>query len=52
MPDFAAAPLQPIVSGLVTFAGGAWSFSGKGCFPQVAHPGAGIFDLGLDPGLI
>lgn len=52
MPDFAAAPLQPIVSGLVTFAAGAWGFSGKGCLPIVGHVGAGIFLLGLDQGLI
>jgi len=52
MPDFAAAPLQPIVSGLVTFVAGAWSFDGKGCKPAVGHPGAGIFVLTLDSGLI
>lgn len=52
MPDSAAAPLQPIVSGLVTFAGGAWSFSGKGCLPTVVHVGAGDFQLTLDAGLI
>jgi hypothetical protein len=51
MTDFAAAPVQPIVSGLVTLAAGVWSFSGKGCLPAVGHTGAGIFLLGFDPGL-
>jgi len=46
-----AAPLQPLVAGLVTFVGGAWGFSGKGCIAPVVHAGAGIFDLGIDFGI-
>lgn len=51
MADYSAAPVQPIVAGLVSFAAGVWSFSGKGCQAFVGHA-AGNFLLLLDPGLI
>lgn len=50
MGSASAAPLQPLVAGLVTFAGGVWGFSGKGCLPIVGHPAAGAFLLAFDPG--
>src|SRR5271154_2294850 len=47
-----ASPLQPLAAGLVTFAGGVWSFSGKGFIAPVVHAAAGVFDLGIDFGTL
>jgi len=47
-----ASPLQPLAAGLVTFAGGVWSFSGKGFIIPVVHAAAGVFDLGIDFGIL
>ena len=57
MPDFAAAPIQPIVEGLVTFPagpGGAVKFDGKGVSAIIrdgATGGQGGYILVLDQGL-
>ena len=55
MPDYAAAPIQPIVEGIVTFPGGVGTkpvFDGKGVL-QVQRVGApfGEYLFFLDPGL-
>jgi hypothetical protein len=57
MPDYAAAPIQPIVEGLVTFPGGVGTqpfFDGKGVSSIVRDPatgGQGGYILTLDVGL-
>ena len=55
MPDYAAAPIQPIVEGLVTFPGGApaISFDGKGvsAIARIAGHPLGAYVLTLDEGL-
>jgi len=55
MPDYAAAPIQPIVSGFVTFPGGVATqpfFQGKGVSSIVRGPSLqGLYILTLDVGL-
>ncbi len=57
MPDYAAAPIQPIVEGLVTFPGGVGTqpfFDGKGVVSIVRDPatgGQGGYIFTLDVGL-
>lgn len=51
MSDYAAAPIQPIVQGLLTVAGVVPTFSGRGV-SDVARFAAGVYDLTLDEGLI
>jgi hypothetical protein len=50
MSDYAAAPIQPIVQGLLTVSGTTPSFVGKGV-SSVSRTGAGDYVLTLDPGL-
>ena len=51
MSDYAAAPVQPIVQGLLTVAGTTPSFVGKGV-SAVTRVGAGDYKLQLDAGLL
>jgi len=57
MTDYAAAPIQPLVQGLVTFPGGVGTtpvFTGRGVSAITRDPAAGGFGgyiLQLDPGL-
>jgi hypothetical protein len=54
MPDYAAAPIQSIVEGFVTFPGGIPFFDGKGVSAIVRDPvtgGQGGYILTLDVGL-
>lgn len=53
MSDYAAAPIQPIVQGLLTVDAvtNVPTFSGRGV-SDVARVSAGVFDLTLDEGLI
>jgi len=50
MTDYAAAPSQPIVQGLLTVSGSTPTFTGKGV-ESVTRSASGDFVLQLDPGL-
>ncbi|HYX22233.1 MAG TPA: hypothetical protein VFA98_15425 [Thermoanaerobaculia bacterium] len=51
MTDYAAAPVQPILQGLVTTLGGVTNFFGRGVEKITHVVGSGLYRLVLDAGL-